>query len=467
MYSSIQTILPIGSLTEPLKVEAQVLSGLPSFRVVGLSGKVAKETAERVYSAIKSSSYKFPSKKVRVSISPNELPKNSGGLDLPIALSILIAAGAMPSARTQIAAFGNLSLNGELTACFGYAHFKEFTLSDGFHDLECTTLKEVCDYYIRNSEKKLALYPFTPVQTSRSPSNTNDAHLAINPYIARLATVIMGGRHNVLIRGPYGIGKSKLLQIINLVQPLPSEEECEQLQKVAWHTTEPNYPFIQIQSLTNITDLRGASNKPGSGLLHKADLGVLAVDEMNLVNPRILSLLQECLDDRYHEIHIQSHTYRIPTRIQLVGTMNLCRCGLRGSEKGVCTCSQAEIERFNKRMTQRFISRFDIRLNLSSDLIIPGEDENIAPENIRAEIERLWSMQKSRIGIYNSQLSLDQLVAVGFCKESLDVLNKLEDRAGLSLRDRLMIARVARTIADIEREAEIGEQHILEAASYR
>ncbi len=97
-------------------VEVHLANGLPSFGLVGLAETEVREARERVRSAILNSGLAFPSnQRITVNLAPADLPKESGRFDLPIAVGILAASGALPPEALAGYEFaGELSLSGEL-----------------------------------------------------------------------------------------------------------------------------------------------------------------------------------------------------------------------------------------------------------------------------------------------------------------------------------------------------------------
>jgi magnesium chelatase family protein len=106
----------LGLQAVQVTVEVHLANGLPSFTLVGLADVEVKEARERVRCAIQNSGLEFPNnKRITVNLAPADLPKDSGRLDLPIALGILAASGQIDS--TALAGYefaGELSLSGAL-----------------------------------------------------------------------------------------------------------------------------------------------------------------------------------------------------------------------------------------------------------------------------------------------------------------------------------------------------------------
>ena len=114
--SLVQSRALLGLEAAPVTVEVHLANGLPSFTLVGLADVEVKEARERVRCAIQNAGLEFPTNKTRtVNLAPADLPKDSGRLDLPIALGILAASGQVDGTRLAEYEFaGELSLSGHL-----------------------------------------------------------------------------------------------------------------------------------------------------------------------------------------------------------------------------------------------------------------------------------------------------------------------------------------------------------------
>ena len=109
-----------------ITVEVDISQGLPVFDIVGLPNQSVKEARERVRAAIKNSGYKFPMRRIVVNLAPATIRKSSAGLDLAIALGVLLASGQIKGRKANISALfdkslfmGELALDGSLLPTFG------------------------------------------------------------------------------------------------------------------------------------------------------------------------------------------------------------------------------------------------------------------------------------------------------------------------------------------------------------
>lgn len=465
MYSMTESIIPIASLSKRVKVEAQILGGLPSTKFIGLSESSAREIRERVYLAIKSSGYRFPRKKIRISITPDGYGTDNSCLDLPVALAILLAAGTIPLHPTKsLFAAGLCGVDGKVQYCNGIAHNLEAAQNEGKTICEVSTLKEAVQRYIASGAGACVILPYTP--NLQPDIEVAKSELKFNRLLERIALLTLGGRHNLLLRGPYGVGKSKLLELIGALQPDPTEADTLELMKQLYREYPIGYPSICVDQLTTPRELRGHSGQLGTGLIHHAHLGVMVADEINCLSSRAIAILQGCMDNRYHETLFKGNYYKIPTDFQLLGSMNLCRCGLKGSDTERCNCQPIDIDRYLARATPRFLSRFDI-IYTSNESLTALSDQNISSSiaEIREKVSQVRSVQIKRAGKLNSQLTMQEIEDLSCTSGAKYKISLLSNK--LATRDLMMICRVARTLADIEDSADVEESHILEARGYR
>src|SRR3989338_9926669 len=129
MLARVRSVAVFGLATIEVMVEVDVASrGFPAFNIVGLPTKAVDESRERVRTALINSGFEFPAKKITVNLAPADLPKGGAAYDLPIALGILVASGAISWSETDANAvyFGELSLDGSLRHTKGALLVGEF-----------------------------------------------------------------------------------------------------------------------------------------------------------------------------------------------------------------------------------------------------------------------------------------------------------------------------------------------------
>ena len=120
MVTRVQTVAFQGIEAVPVDVQVQIAPGHPAFLLVGLPDKAVRESGERVHAALYASGLSLPPKRITVNLAPADLPKEGSHYDLPIALGLMAALGAIPSdALDGYMAVGELGLDGRLAATPG------------------------------------------------------------------------------------------------------------------------------------------------------------------------------------------------------------------------------------------------------------------------------------------------------------------------------------------------------------
>ena len=123
MLSMVKAISLNGLEGHLIDVQTNIMSGIPSFEIIGLPDTTVKEAKERVKTAIKNLKYQFPSKKILINLAPANLRKGGSKFDLPIAVGILLSMGIIsPSVQNQLyntIFIGEISLSGKINKVNG------------------------------------------------------------------------------------------------------------------------------------------------------------------------------------------------------------------------------------------------------------------------------------------------------------------------------------------------------------
>src|SRR5689334_8325869 len=120
MVQRVATVAFEGIEARAVDVQVQVAPGLPAFNLVGLPDKAVSEARERVRSALITSGLALPARRITVNLAPADLPKEGSHYDLPVALAVMAAIGAIPSdALDGFTVLGELALDGTITPVSG------------------------------------------------------------------------------------------------------------------------------------------------------------------------------------------------------------------------------------------------------------------------------------------------------------------------------------------------------------
>ncbi|MVA96799.1 YifB family Mg chelatase-like AAA ATPase [Nitratireductor sp. CAU 1489] len=500
MVSRVSTVAFQGIEAVPVDVQVMIAPGKINMQIVGLPDKAVAESRERVQAALHASGLSMPPKRVTVNLAPADLPKEGSHYDLPIALGLMAALGAVPAdALEGFVVLGELSLDGTIAHVHGalpaaiganglgkglicpHAAGAEAAWADGEMEILAPRSLIAIANHFRGSQVLSR-----PIAEIRSASGTlpDLADIKGQETAKRALEVAAAGGHHLLMCGPPGAGKSMLAQRLpSILPPLAPREllEVSMIQSIAGELAEGRLsdrrPFRAPHHSASMAAMVGGGLRVRPGEVSLAHNGVLFLDELPEFTPAVLDSLRQPIESGQAVIARANNRVSYPARAQLVAAMNPCRCGRAGEPGYRCARGPRCRSDYQARISGPLLDRIDLRIEVPA--VSPHELFHIhggeASQAVAGRVAAARAIQRDRFArLGMKDIATNALCSTGLVEEiarpdeaGAALLRDASEKLGFSARAYHRVLKVARTLADLDGKDAVGRIHLAEAISYR
>lgn len=475
--------------------------------IAGMTKGAAREVLSRITGAFSKFAIPDPRVEILINLAPADLEKGGTWLDLPIAIILLQAAGMLPDLpeerEGQLVLFGEIGIHGDLRRVPGALSIayqakpgqrlivpagneKECALilakpgHEGCGVFPAQSLVDVISFFAGKRTLENALAKVIRFDNA-IPKAIDFGRIKGQKKAKRAAVISAAGGHNLLLIGPPGEGKSLIAKAIPGILPRLSDAEkveltkiysaCGQLEADGMAVTRRPMRFVH-HTASQASLVGGGSGVPRPGEVTLAHLGVLFLDEIAEFSRSNLEVLRQPLEDGRVTINRVSASLTFPSQFTLVAAMNPCPCGYFGDRR--CTCDPREIKSYQQRLSGPLLDRIDLQVELQTlslqERFAPMSEQEISPR-LRVQVEEARQLQRDRFGAsgipFNAAIPGGHVADyVDFSAEGLSAFQQHVESSHLSTRSMDRLAKVARTIADLDRSSKTESRHVEEAATF-
>jgi magnesium chelatase family protein len=509
MLARLKTFTLLGIEAMPVDVEVDISpAAMPKTILVGLPDTAVKESTHRVERAIVNSGFTRPQDRVVINLAPGDLPKQAASFDLPVALGVLAGSGQLiPDRLEQYAIIGELALEGmtrpvkgSLSVAIEAAknselkglvlpaeNASEAAVVEGLDVIPVESLAQTVAFFAGEIDIAPAPTRLDELFEEFSAYDVDFGDVRGQESAKRAVTLAAAGRHNLIMIGPPGSGKTMLAKRVPSVLPPLSATESIETTRIysALGQLPPGQPLLAKRPFRSphhtISDagLVGGGSPPAPGEISKAHNGILFLDELPEFNRKTLEVMRQPLEDGVVTISRALRSTTFPSDFMLVAAANPCPCGYRSDPRRACNCTPPQVEKYMSKVSGPLMDRIDIQIEVPA---VPFEELSAGGTSgcgstsaqMRDQVEQARQRQAERFADcpsgtrYNAQMTSREVRE--FCPLQPDCQNLLRhsvEEMGLSARAHDKILRVSRTIADVAGDAEINELHLAEAINYR
>lgn len=431
----------------PVDVEIALTPGLPVISVLGLPDKVIQESTKRIQTALLNQGYQMPrAKQVIVNLWPRDIRKSSLGLDLAIALGILVETGQRPALDPELVVYGELDMQGAVRVP------KDIVMMDTRPPLLMTGVGESS---LRGGRFEISALKEAPqwvesVDIQEEFQRPLFLYPTLNPQVCELLKIVACGEHSLLLAGPPGTGKTAFVDGVAAFMAPPSQRQIRDIQKnslyfkqsAAWR------PVVKPHHSSTALAFSGGGNGLVPGELMRAHHGVLILDELLEFSRSVQSLLREPMEAGVFHMARAGRRHEFLCQSLILATSNLCPCGEYSPQSHkMCRCSSLQLRRYLQKLSGPFVDRFSI-LQFTNNWNESEQKEFVTSHVVHEQIKQALEFRENE----RQQKLSNEISVCPSVKLSLPNFK--------SKRREIACLKVARTIADLDFSLEIKNIHI-------